>query len=214
MHVITYTRVSTRKQGDSGLGLEAQERAIDLFVESNSAQVVGQFTEVESGKNCRREQLLKAIEKCQETGTTLVIAKLDRLARNASFTFALMDSGIEFVCCDMPSANRMTIGIMAVMAEHEARMISERTKAGLASAKARGKVLGGARCQSWRESKRPRTRKEMLPQSTLTQILQLRISGASFSHIAQLLNEQGLTTSRGNTWVAKTVQQVHKRIAA
>ena len=138
---IAYLRVSTQKQGDSGLGLEAQESAIVRY--TTNGTVLATFREVESGKRCDRPELRKALDMAKRTGATLVIAKLDRLARNVHFISGLMEAGVDFLACDMPTANRLTLHIMAAMAEHEGRMISERTRNALAAAQARGAARGG-----------------------------------------------------------------------
>jgi DNA invertase Pin-like site-specific DNA recombinase len=143
--LIAYYRVSTDKQGRSGLGLDAQKAAVTHYVTTTRAKLAASFSEIESGKRIDRPQLLAALAACRLHRATLVIAKLDRLARNAAFLLNLRDSGVEFVACDMPDANRLTVGIMALMAEYEREMISQRTKAALASAKARGTRLGGFR---------------------------------------------------------------------
>ena len=144
---IAYYRVSTSRQAQSGLGLDAQKQAVLDFINGNGDQIVAEFTEVESGKRCDRPELNNSLNQCRETGAKLVIARLDRLARNAAFLLTLRDSGVEFVAADMPDANRLTVGIMALVAEDEAERISQRTKAALAAAKARGVKLGGIR--SW-----------------------------------------------------------------
>jgi DNA invertase Pin-like site-specific DNA recombinase len=127
MRIITYKRVSTQKQGKSGLGLEAQQDAIQAFASERSAKIIAQYTEVESGKTNERPKLLAALHHAKVTGAVLVIAKLDRLSRSASFTLTLRDSGVRFICCDMPEANDLTIGVLAVVAQAEAKAISERT---------------------------------------------------------------------------------------
>lgn len=127
MKYVAYYRVSTQKQGKSGLGLDAQRKAVADFV--RSGELAAEFQEVESGKKDKRPMLLKAIETAKQSGATLLIAKLDRLSRKASFILALKESGVPFICCDMPEANTLTIGIMAIMAEHEREMTSARTKA-------------------------------------------------------------------------------------
>ena len=139
---VAYYRVSTDKQGRSGLGLEAQREAVARHVQSVNGLIVAEMQEVESGKRADRPQLLAAISACRVRRATLVIAKLDRLTRNVAFLANLMESGIEFVACDNPHATRFTIHILAAVAEHEREMISARTTAALAAAKARGVRLG------------------------------------------------------------------------
>ena len=140
--LVAYERVSTARQGQSGLGLEAQRRQIAEFVASRGAEVLARFTEVESGRKADRPELAKALHHAKVTRATLVIAKLDRLSRNAAFLLALRDSGVKFVAVDMPEANDLTVGIIALVAEAEREAISWRTKEALASAKARGVKLG------------------------------------------------------------------------
>ena len=132
---IAYYRVSTERQGRSGLGLEAQQAAVAAFLAGNGGPPVAEFIEVESGRKADRPQLARAMEACRLYGAVLLIAKLDRLARNAAFLLSLRDAGIEFRACDLPEANRLVVGIMALVAKHEAEMISARTKAALAAAK-------------------------------------------------------------------------------
>src|SRR3954466_11391511 len=135
---VAYYRVSTAKQGASGLGLEAQREAVAGYLNGGNWQLAAEFTEVESGRKNDRPELAKALAMCRRIGATLIIAKLDRLARNVAFVSNLMESGVEFVAADFPQANRLTIHILAAVAEHEREMISARTKAALAAAKARG----------------------------------------------------------------------------
>lgn len=148
MKIVAYYRVSTKRQAASGLGLDAQREAVAQFAKSNGLKIDKEFIETESGKKSDRPELQAAILRCKalnaNDGGRLVIAKLDRLARNVAFTSALMESGVEFVACDNPHANRFTIHILAAVAEHEAHLISERTIAALAAAKRRGKKLGAA----------------------------------------------------------------------
>ena len=139
---IAYYRVSTQKQGRSGLGLEAQQHAVRSFLKGDTNQLLSEFTEVESGKRNTRPQLTAAIQQAKQQEATLLIAKLDRLSRNASFIFALRDSGVKFVAADMPDANHLTVGILAVIADHERQAISDRTKAALSALKAQGVELG------------------------------------------------------------------------
>ena len=138
---IAYYRVSTQKQGNSGLGLEAQRSDVSRFVERGGT-LIADYQDIESGKKNDRPNLIKAIEECKKRNATLLIAKLDRLSRNASFIFTLHDSKIKFVCCDMPDANSITIGIMAVLAQDERERTSQRTKAALAELKRKGVKLG------------------------------------------------------------------------
>ncbi len=140
--LVAYERVSTARQGASGLGLEAQRKTIEDFAASRGAEVFARFTEVESGKRADRPELAKALHLAKVTGATLVIAKLDRLSRNAAFLLALRDSGVQFVAVDMREANDLTVGIMALVAQSEREAISRRTKEALAVVKARGVKLG------------------------------------------------------------------------
>lgn len=140
---VAYYRVSTRQQGRSGLGLEAQRSAVANFLRANSSELFGEFTEVESGTKKNRPQFLEALRVCRVYSATLVIAKLDRLARNVALTAALMESGVEFVAADFPQANRLTLHILAAIAEYEAKLISERVKAAIVASKARGVVWRG-----------------------------------------------------------------------
>jgi len=144
---VAYYRVSTDKQGRSGLGLEAQREAVAEFIRLHKGELLGEFEEVESGRKVETERpaLAEALQACRAYQAKLLVAKLDRLARNAAFLHRLRESGIRFTCCDMPDANELTVGILALVAEDEARRISERTKAALAAAKRRGTVLGGYR---------------------------------------------------------------------
>lgn len=144
--LIAYYRVSTARQGRSGLGLDAQREAVARHVRSmGAAGLIAEYREVESGKRNDRPQLAAALAACRVLGCVLVIAKLDRLSRNAAFLINLESSGVEFVVADMPHANRLTIHLMAILAQHERELISKRTTEALAAAKARGVVLGGAR---------------------------------------------------------------------
>ena len=141
--VVTYLRVSTDRQGQSGLGLEAQRAAVASYMASRT--LVGEFVEVESGRKDNRPQLAAALALCRQHKARLVIAKLDRLARSVAFISGLMESGVEFVAADMPEANRFMLHVMAAVAEHEREMISQRTRVALAAAKARGTRLGNPR---------------------------------------------------------------------
>jgi len=142
---VSYLRVSTQKQGQSGLGLEAQRKTVEDYLNGGDWNVIEELVEIESGKNNRRPKLTEAIDLCKASGATLVVAKIDRLTRDAAFLLSLKDAGIDFIAADMPEANRLTIGIMALVAEQEREAISKRTKDALAAAKARGVQLGAYR---------------------------------------------------------------------
>lgn len=210
---IAYYRVSTMKQGVSGLGLAAQRSAVISFVREKS-QICAEYTEIESGKRNNRQELARAIDHAKRERATLVIAKLDRLSRNASFIFALRDSGVEFVCADMPEANTLSIGIFATMAQYERELISERTKAALAAKKAQGYRLGTPSnlTAAARETSK-QVRKEKARQKETNRIaghfaLQLRRAGKSYRVIAEELNTSGLRSSRGGKFYASTVQHI------
>ncbi len=142
MQYVAYYRVSTQKQGVSGLGLEAQQRAVTEYVIGKGEIIAPPFVEIESGRKCDRPELAKALAHAKRNKATLIVAKLDRLARDTRFVLGILDEGVEFVAVDMPSANRFMLTIIAAMAEYEAQLISQRTKAGLASRRARGLPLG------------------------------------------------------------------------
>src|SRR5215207_7466367 len=139
---VAYYRVSTERQGRSGLGLEAQRKAVEDFLNGGNWRLVAEFTEIESSQQADRPALAKAFRACRLHGAKLVIAKIDRLSRDAHFLLGLEKAGVDFVAADMPTANRLTVGIMAMVADEERRMISKRTKEALAAAKARGMKLG------------------------------------------------------------------------
>ena len=211
---IAYYRVSTSTQAQSGLGLEAQKQAVLDFINGNGNRLVAEFTEVESGKRCDRPELNNSLNQCRETGAKLVIARLDRLARNAAFLLTLRDSGVEFVAADMPDANRLTVGIMALVAEDEAERISQRTKAALAAAKARGVKLGGIRSREAVNTSISRrvSAADQHATSVLPIIKEIRAAGVtSLNGIAQALQARGVRTARGGRWHAQTVRNVMLR---
>lgn len=209
MKYVSYFRVSTDKQGIRGLGMEAQREAVSRQV--NGGEVVGEFQEVESGKRRDRPELVKALARCRECGATLVIAKLDRLARNAAFVLGLRDSGVEFVCCDYPQANRLTIGILAVVAEHEREMISARTKDALQAAKRRGQKLGNPRPLAALEvanEKRMRDRSEFVARRR-KEVQEITEAGVkSLRGIARALNARGIKSLTGRNFTAQTVRGI------
>jgi DNA invertase Pin-like site-specific DNA recombinase len=218
MKMVGYYRVSTPKQGRSGLGLQAQKAAVKAFI--NGGKLIGEFTEIETGKNNNRPKLAEAIQACRIYGATLVIAKLDRLSRNAHFLLGLKEAGVEFVCCDMPNANRLTVGIMAMVAEEERRMISERTKAALTAAKARGIKIGGDRDTIPTKEARRRAaesvqRRVLSKARDLAPIIKnLQASGAeSLRAIADGLNRMDVPTVSGKgMWNAELVRRVLNRL--
>ena len=218
---ISYLRVSTGRQGRSGLGLEGQRKAVDDFLNGGSWHLVKEFVEVESGKKTDRQRpvLAEAIKACRLYGAKLVIAKLDRLSRNAHFLLGLKEAGVDFVCADMPSANRLTVGIMAMVAEEEGRMISERTKAALAAARRRGVQLGGYNKDPKLTVKARKTGQETNRAKAAARatdlapaIAELQAAGAtSLRAIAAGLNERGIPTARGGAWTATQVMRVMER---
>lgn len=206
---ISYVRVSTARQGESGLGLEAQRESVRRFLASKHAgagQPVVEFTEIESGKrSTNRPQLRAALAECKRLKATLVVAKMDRLARNVNFISGLMEAGVEFVACDMPEANRLTIHIMSAMAEFETRAISDRTKAALTALKARGKQLGNPR---WAESLGAArdARVALAPAPAVMEMMQKhRNERLTLRGIAGKLNALGLRTPKDSAWYASTV---------
>jgi DNA invertase Pin-like site-specific DNA recombinase len=212
---VSYLRVSTARQGRSGLGLEAQRKAVEDFLNGGNWQLVKEFVEVESGKRADRPQLEKAFQLCRLIGAKLVIAKLDRLSRDAHFLLGLEKAGVEFVAADMPQANRLTIGIMAVMAQHEREMISTRTKAALQAAKRRGVKLGGDRgyvitAKARAAGKAVRRAKAQARASDLAPVVQeLQASGCeSLRGIAAGLDERGIPAARGGKWSAAQVARL------
>jgi DNA invertase Pin-like site-specific DNA recombinase len=220
---IAYERVSTARQGASGLGLEAQRKTIDGFAQIRGAEVIGRFTEVESGRNPDRPELGKAIQLARLTGATLVIAKLDRLSRNAAFLLTLRDSGVRFLAVDMPEANDLTVGIMALVAQQEREAISRRTKEALAVAKARGVNLGnpnGAaalrRAGKGGEALRAAVAANAKAFATdLAPVLaDIRAQGhTSLRAIADELTRRGMRTRRGGRWSVSNVRALLARSA-
>jgi len=216
---VAYYRVSTARQGQSGLGLDAQKRAVLEFVASRNGHIVGDFTEIESGRRNDRSELAAALSACRLHRATLVIAKLDRLARNVAFVSALMDAGVEFIAVDFPQANRLTIHILAAVAEHEAELISARTKAALLTARQRGALLGGFRGRAATDADRARGRHARTVAANaaasdmaglLTNLREVGI--CSPSSLAKALNERGVPAPRGGAWSAVQVNRIQFRL--
>jgi DNA invertase Pin-like site-specific DNA recombinase len=218
---IAYYRVSTARQGASGLGLDAQKMAVKDFLAGGAGDLSGEFLEIESGRRNDRPQLAAALQACRQHRATLVIAKLDRLARDAHFLLGLEKAGVDFVACDMPSANRLTLGILALVAEDEARAISARTKAALAAAKARGTVLGtpanltnfelGIRNSAEIRKAAAQRRAEDL-QPVIGELKKTGISSASA--IARELSARSIPAPRGGAWRATQVQRLMRTLSA
>jgi DNA invertase Pin-like site-specific DNA recombinase len=217
---VAYLRVSTAKQGRSGLGLEAQRESVRRFVADRGGKIIApEFVEVETGKNNARPELAKALKRCRATGATLVVAKLDRLSRNAAFLMTLRDSGASFVAADVPDANTMTVGVLALVAQHEREAISARTKAALAAAKARGTKLGGKRPGGGKIAKYQRqgvaanAEKARARLNDVADDLRgLAAEGLSLNAIARKLNEQSIGASRGGEWSPTGVKRALARL--
>jgi DNA invertase Pin-like site-specific DNA recombinase len=202
-----YLRVSTHRQGQSGLGLEAQRKAIEHLLDGQPYQ---EFIEIESGRKTKRPKLDSAIAHCKKNKTKLIIAKLDRLARNVHFISGLMESGVDFVAADMPNADRFMLHVYAAMAEEEGRRISERTKAALAAAKDRGVELG-------KHGKllaiTNRADAELFAKTVAQQFDRLGLSPSmKVGLIADVLNDNGVKTRNGGHWYRTSVSRVLKRL--
>lgn len=222
---VSYLRVSTLKQGQSGLGLEAQRKAVEDYLNGGDWTVIEEMVEIESGKNNRRPKLTEAIDLCKASGATLVVAKIDRLTRDAAFLLNLKEAGIDFIAADMPEANRLTIGIMALVAEQEREAISQRTKAALAAAKARGVQLGAYRdgefvgrvgtatdAKTASEARTALYRRRSMER--LPMIDKIDPEGVmSLRAIAQKLNDMRVPTVSGNgSWSANSVRRLKSLI--
>jgi DNA invertase Pin-like site-specific DNA recombinase len=222
---VAYYRVSTPKQGESGLGLEAQRVAVEAFCQARGFELIAPpFQEVESGKRDDRPELMKAIERCKITGATLIVAKLDRLSRNVAFLATLQDSSVKFIAVDMPEANELTVHIMAAVAQQERKAISTRTREALAAARARGTRLGnpnGAASLRRFGNASPlgtdaiKRKADEHAQRLRPIIEQIRKDGhVSLPSIAAALNEGGILTPRGAKWHASSVSNLLVRLNA
>ena len=205
--IVAYYRVSTKKQGRSGLGLEAQKEMVRQLVLAHGSALVAEYVEVETGKKSARPKLQEAIHHARLTNSTLVVAKLDRLARNCYFLNCLLHAELDFVCCDNPYADRFNIQVLAAVAEHEARQIAARTKAALAATKAKGRLLGSARPGHWDGRERGNKKaqplgsaansqkaRERYQQVLIPEIKRRREEGQTLDRIVAWLNEQGFKT--------------------
>jgi DNA invertase Pin-like site-specific DNA recombinase len=216
MNYISYIRVSTTRQGVSGLGLQAQKSAVSNFLKPED-NLLAEFQEVESGKNNERTMLKEAIQRCKELNATLLIAKLDRLSRNVSFIYTLRDSKIDFMCADMPNASPVTIGIMAVLAQDERERISQRTKSALAELRTKGVKLGKpenltdfSRKRSL-QVRRINANKNINNRLATALIVSMRKEKKSYSAIAKELNTSGYQTRRNKMFSAMTVKRLFDR---
>lgn len=234
---VAYLRVSTARQGKSGLGIEAQREAVSRFVCERGGKIIApEFVEVESGRHNNRPKLAEAIKRCRLTGATLVVAKLDRLSRNAAFLMTLRDSGVAFVAADLPEANTMTVGVMAVVAQHEREAISARTKAALAASQARRRIavarsecdkkgnpirlLGGLRPKAPNIARFQKKAVRAVQESARAKaeerrdvIESLVAEGLNMNAIAARLNDASVLTSRGGVWTATAVKRTMERLA-
>lgn len=211
---VAYYRVSTKRQGRSGLGLEAQKTAVADYLNGGRWKLAAEFTEIESGKRSDRPELAKALAMCSLYKAKLIVAKMDRLSRNLHFLTGLMESRIPFVAADMPDANELTVHILSAVAQAEAKAISARTKAALQAAKARGVVLGGDKGKMHKiyrignkASAEVRAQKARERVTKLMVVIDdIRQQGAtSLRDIAAELNRRGITAPRGGEWSAAQV---------
>jgi len=217
---VTYYRVSTQRQGHSGLGLEAQRECIAAHLAQCGGRELASFTEIESGKVNTRPQLEAALARCQQTRATLLVAKLDRLSRNAAFLLNLRDAGVKFQALDIPDANTLTIGILASLAQHERELISARTKAALAARRARGLPLGQRRDMSAYQARGSALGVAQLKAQALARakiaaqpIADAKAAGCtSLRQIAAWLNNAEVLTPRGGKWTANAVMNVTRRL--
>lgn len=220
---VTYYRVSTIGQGRSGLGLEAQQLAVSQYLAAHGGAELAAYIEVESGKVNARPQLEAALLHCRQTRSTLLVAKLDRLSRNAAFLLNLRDAGVKFLALDLPEVTTLTLGVLAVIAQHERELISARTKAALAARKARGLPLGTPRdLSAYAATAGVSGRAALLDKvqrhaaDLAPQIERARSEGSctTLRCVAAWLNDQGFVTLRGRQWTASAVLNVERRLAA
>lgn len=213
---VAYYRVSTAKQGQSGLGLEAQRASVNAYAHAQGLTIVCEYEELETGTGKReRPRLEMAIADAKRQGAVLLIGKLDRLARSVAFISNLMESGVDFVAVDMPDANRLTVHIMAALAEHEARLISVRTRDALNAARTRGTRLGtpeNLTDEGRRISREAQQQEAMKAYRRVAPYIRvLRDQGLSMRAIARRLNEEGHTTRQGKAWSVSQVQNVLRK---
>lgn len=215
---IAYYRVSTKRQGKSGLGLGAQQEIVKAFVKQNGGFVLSEFTEVESGKSNTRPKLAEAIQEAKDIGATLVTAKLDRLSRDVEFIFNIKNSGVDFLCCDMPEMNTLMLGVMGSVAQSERERISSRIKDAFEVKKAKGEKLGnpsnltregqlkGAQANRLKALNNPEIQK------ATAQALSFRKDGCTLEEIAEKLNKLTYRTPKGKKWAANSVHRILSRV--
>lgn len=222
---VSYLRVSTTRQGKSGLGLDAQRKSVTDYLNGGPWQLVAEVIEVESGKNNGRPELQRAFDLCRDYGAKLIVAKIDRLTRDAAFLLSLRDAGVDFIAADMPDANRLTVGIMALVAEQEREAISRRTKDALAAAKARGVQLGAYRDGKFigrtgtpEDARRATETRVQAAQAFARDKARLLQEAdpdgtASLATVAQWFNDRGVRTPSGRgKWTATSIRRLKTRL--
>lgn len=214
---ILYFRVSTKEQGKSGLGLEAQETDLKVFLDQFAEtpfEVIATFTDIQSGADNERPELMKALDLCRKTGATLLVSKLDRLSRRLSFIATLMeDPKVSFRVASIPRASKMELHLYAMLAEQERDFISARTKAALAALKAKGKKLGGIRPKTEARNVAVKEKAEGYAQKVAGMVQPMRQAGKTLREIADCLNASGVQTSRGGKWSAAQVMRTLERLS-
>jgi len=213
---VSYCRVSTKSQGESGLGLEAQRQSIKDYLDGGNWSLIQEFIEVESGRNNKRPELTKALDFCKKESACLIIARLDRLSRNAAFLMNLMESKIKFICVDNPNIDNFTAGILALVAQKEAENISARTKAGLQAAIARGKKLGGTgQVKAAKASVKVRQEQQRAFAEELRPVIadiQKAFNNPTLQELADCLNRRGYKTIWGSEWHPTSVSRLIAQI--
>jgi DNA invertase Pin-like site-specific DNA recombinase len=223
---VSYIRVSTKKQQQSGLGLKAQRTAVEAWLNGGSWELIKEIVEIESGKSDRnRPELQKALDTCRRYRAKLIISRLDRLSRDPVFLLSLRDAGIDFVALDMPNANRMTVGIMAMVAEQEREALSQRTRDALAAKKAQGVKLGNPRPETLTFNDRKAAKaaakkagaavREQADEfaALILPLLDGELAGLSANATAAELNRRGVQTARGGSWTARSVLNLKARMS-
>ena len=211
---VAYYRVSTQKQGRSGLGLDAQKQSVQDFISQYQGKLIAEYTEVESGKNSNRPVFKEAADYAELTNSIILVAKLDRIARDLHFITALQKQGVKFKLCDLPEVDNLTVHILAAMAEHEAKMIASRTKLAMAQAKQKGIVLGNpkldeVRNKSVTQANHIRVTAQQEWKAKIVRVINsLSSCGSTCKEIAQELNQRGLTTYRGKAFTVPIVSKL------